>query len=341
MKKKYVDKSYIYERDGKKCVFCGKNLKFKQMSIDHYFPKSRGGTNDVFNLVLSCKRCNTLKSSRIPNGYKKKLTKLFLKAVDDEKISASVSRMPKKRVKDIALGMKRIEHMGEYYAFQNDSYRIYVKDDQIYKIIQLSANEKDKYREGFTMRKSFGKKTISYPAPVYIVCSYDENGKANAMNAAWGGLCSSSPASICVSIRKERKTYDNIIKNNAFTINIPSSANAQAADYFGMVSGKDEDKFEKAALTPVKSDVVNAPYIDEFPVAIECSLLKTVEIGSHIQFIGEIQDVKISMDCLDENGDVDIRKVDPILFAPEIRKYYSVGEEVGNAFSIGKSIKDR
>lgn len=190
------------------------------------------------------------------------------------------------------------------------------------------------------MKKSFGKKPISYPAPAYIVCSYDGNGNPNAMNAAWGGLCSSNPASICVSIRKERKTHDNIIKNEAFTINIPSAKYAKEADYFGMVSGKTEDKFEKSKLTPVKSDLVNAPYIEEFPVSIECKVSQIVEIGSHVQFIGEIQDVKINEDCIDENGNVDMVKANPVIFTPEVRSYYALGEKIGEAFTMGKEIKE-
>jgi len=186
------------------------------------------------------------------------------------------------------------------------------------------------------MRKSFGAKTIAYPAPVFIVGSYDENGKANAMNAVWGGICSSNPPCISVSLRAQRKTYDNIMDKKAFTINLPSEEYIAEADYFGMVSGRDIDKFEKTGLTPVKSELVDAPYIDEFPVAIECRLHKVVEIGVHIQLIGEIVDVKIRQECLDENGQPDIDKINPVLFTPEIRHYLKFGAKVADAFSAGK-----
>ncbi|MEK7697999.1 MAG: flavin reductase family protein, partial [Nitrospirota bacterium] len=109
-------------------------------------------------------------------------------------------------------------------------------------------------------------------------------------------------------------------------------------DYFGIVSGKNKDKFSATGLTPVKSDLVDAPYVKEFPFALECRLLHTIEIGLHTQFIGEIMDIKADESMLDENGSLDIEKIKPILFAPESRTYYRVGQYLGKAFSIGKEI---
>jgi flavin reductase (DIM6/NTAB) family NADH-FMN oxidoreductase RutF len=111
------------------------------------------------------------------------------------------------------------------------------------------------------------------------------------------------------------------------------------SDYFGMASGRHQDKFAATGLTPVKSDLVDAPYIKEFPFALECSLLQTVEIGVHIQFIGEVLDIKADEELLDDEGIPDIAKVKPVLFAPEMQAYYGVGSLLGKAFSIGKSIE--
>ena len=186
------------------------------------------------------------------------------------------------------------------------------------------------------MKKSLGAKTIVYPTPVLIIGTYDKDGKPNAMNVAWGGLCCSNPPSIAISLRKATYTYGSIVGRKAFTVNIPSETYVKEADYFGIVSGVTEDKFSAAKLTPVKSILVDAPYIKEFPIVLECKLTHTVEIGLHTQFIGQIMDTKIDELALDENNVPDIKKIKPILYTPEVRAYYGVGECLGKAFSIGK-----
>ena len=104
-----------------------------------------------------------------------------------------------------------------------------------------------------------------------------------------------------------------------------------------MASGKKEDKFAVTGLRPVKSDLVDAPYVNEFPMAIECKLFKTVELGLHTLFVGEILDVKVDESVLDQNGLPDMLKVRPFVFGPERRAYYSVGGYIGKAFSMGKT----
>ncbi len=189
------------------------------------------------------------------------------------------------------------------------------------------------------MKKSIGAKTIIYPIPILVVGTYDKAGKPNVMTAAWGGICCSSPPCVAVSLRKATYSYGNIVERKAFTINIPSETYVKEIDYFGIVSGKNKDKFSATGLTPVKSDLVDAPYVKEFPFALECRLLHTIEIGLHTQFIGEIMDIKADESMLDENGSLDIEKIKPILFAPESRTYYRVGQYLGKAFSIGKEIE--
>lgn len=188
------------------------------------------------------------------------------------------------------------------------------------------------------MKRSIGAKTILYPTPVLIVGTYDKEGKPNGMTAAWGGICCSSPPCVTVSLRKATYSYGCIVERKAYTLSIPSERYAKEADYFGMVSGKRENKFEKTGLTPVKSDRVDAPYVKEFPLILECSLIHTLEIGLHTQFVGEIMDVKADEEAIGENGLPDIEKIRPILFAPEARKYYGVGELIGDAFSLGKLV---
>ncbi len=193
----------------------------------------------------------------------------------------------------------------------------------------------------FTTKESLGAKPLLYPTPVLVVGTYDTKGKPNLMTAAWGGLCCSSPPSIAVSLRKATYTYGNIQHSECFTINIPSTGQAEAADFVGMVSGDGVDKFHVAGLTPVASTVVNAPYIDEFPMVLECKLSHTVEIGLHTQFIGEILDIKVAASCLNAKNKPAMDKVQPIVFAPELREYFAVGESLGAAFSMGKSLAQK
>jgi flavin reductase (DIM6/NTAB) family NADH-FMN oxidoreductase RutF len=189
------------------------------------------------------------------------------------------------------------------------------------------------------MKQSVGAKTIVYPTPVFVVGTYDKDGKPNVMTAAWGGICCSKPPCVAVSLRKATYTYGNIMDQQAFTINIPSQEHVKEADYFGLVSGKNRDKFTDTGLTPVKSDRVNAPYVKEFPMVLECKVLHTFEIGLHTQFVAEIIDVKVDESSVGENGIPDIEKVRPILFAPESLGYFGVGQYLGKAFSIGKQIR--
>ncbi|MCD6525760.1 MAG: flavin reductase family protein [Desulfuromonas sp.] len=191
------------------------------------------------------------------------------------------------------------------------------------------------------MKKSLGAKPIIYPTPVFLVGSYDAEGKANIMNAAWGGLCSSEPPSVAVSVRKERYSFDCIQEQQAFTINIPRTDQVVAADYFGLVSGRDVDKIAASGMSVERAEHVNAPLLCECPLVLECRLTASIELGVHTQLIGEIVDVKIDEECLDEVGLPDIVKVDPLLFAPGNRAYFNVGANVGRAFAVGKELIDK
>ena len=190
------------------------------------------------------------------------------------------------------------------------------------------------------MKKSMGAKTILYPTPVLVVGTYDNAGKPNVMTAAWGGICCSAPPCVAISLRKATYTYSNLIENRAFTINIPSEKQARYADYFGLVSGKNTDKFAISGLTPTRSTLVNAPYIEEFPFALECRVVHQFEIGLHTQFIGEIMDIKAEDNMLNEQGVLDIEKVKPFFYAPEANNYYRMGSLLGAAFSIGQGMKN-
>jgi flavin reductase (DIM6/NTAB) family NADH-FMN oxidoreductase RutF len=188
------------------------------------------------------------------------------------------------------------------------------------------------------MKKSLGAKTLVFPTPVWIVGTYDKDGRPNGMTAAWCGICCSKPPCVYVALQKPRYSYANIVERQAYTLNVPSEKFVREADYFGMVSGRTTDKFAATGLTAVRSNLVDAPYIAEFPLILECKLIRTVEIGLHTQFIGEIMDVKAEDAVVDDNGLPDIEKVAPIIFGPEIRSYHGIGHYLGRAFEIGKKI---
>jgi flavin reductase (DIM6/NTAB) family NADH-FMN oxidoreductase RutF len=108
-----------------------------------------------------------------------------------------------------------------------------------------------------------------------------------------------------------------------------------------MVSGKKADKFAETGLTPIRSALVNAPYIKEFPLVLECKLVHQIELGLHTQFVGEILDVKASEDILDDNGALDVEELKPFFYAPEVSAYYGTGRRLGDAFSIGQAVKKK
>lgn len=187
------------------------------------------------------------------------------------------------------------------------------------------------------MKKTIGAKTLLFPTPVLMVGTYDQYGKPNLMNAAWGGICCSQPPCVAVSLRKATYSHASIVYRKAFTVGIACETRMVEADYVGIASGRDIDKFAVAGLTPVKSELVDAPYAAEFPVVLECRLLHIVEIGLHTQFIGEIIDVKADQDVLGDDGLPDIMKIKPLIYDTAHKGYHGIGPLQGQAFSVGKT----
>lgn len=188
------------------------------------------------------------------------------------------------------------------------------------------------------MKKSLGSATLAEAAPVWCVGSYDNDGKPNVMTAAWGGICCSKPPCVTVSLQKARYSFAGLKERKAYTVSIPSKRYVKEADYFGIVSGKSVDKFAKTGLTPVNSDLVDAPFIEEFPLILECRVIHVLEIGVHTQFVGEIIDVKADAEVLDEKGKVDTLKLQPFVYGPGSNSYYGITENIGKAFKIGKDL---
>ncbi|MCI5801267.1 MAG: flavin reductase family protein [Oscillospiraceae bacterium] len=186
------------------------------------------------------------------------------------------------------------------------------------------------------MRKNFGAKPYTYPQPVLIVAAYDENGVPDAMNAAWGGISDDKEISMCLSAG--HKTVKNILARGAFTVSMATAAQVTACDYVGVESAnKVPDKFAKAGFHASPAEFVDAPLIDELPMALECRL--TSYDPASCRMVGEIVNVSADESVLNAEGKVDPAKLDPITFDPFNNAYFRLGERVGSAFKDGLALK--
>lgn len=186
------------------------------------------------------------------------------------------------------------------------------------------------------MKKSLGANTYLPTTPVFLVGTYDQQEKPNLMTAAWGGICCSKPPCVSVSLRKATYSYSAIMERKAFTIGMPSESQVKEADYVGIASGHRVDKFNETGLTPIKSELVDAPYADEIPFVLECKLIESIELGLHTLFVGEIVDVKADDTILAEDGLPDIKKLKPFIFDAVHKNYFGMGDILGKGFSVGK-----
>lgn len=184
------------------------------------------------------------------------------------------------------------------------------------------------------MRINFGSKAILYPQPVLIIGTYDENGKANAMNAAWGGICDYDKVSIA---HASHKTTDNLLINKQFTISVGTASMVKACDYVGLVSQKQvPNKLEIAGLNPIKSEYVNAPLFKELPLALECEVHSFDEETEIL--IGKIINVSCEEKYL-TNGKIDPLKIGIITYDSPNHNYIELGNVVAKAFECGKDLQ--
>lgn len=182
------------------------------------------------------------------------------------------------------------------------------------------------------MRKDLGNKMNFLPLPVLMVGTYDEEGKANVMNAAWGGIYDHGKIYISLS---NHKTTDNLKIKNAFTVGFATKDTEVISDYFGVVSGRDQDKIEKSGVHVIKSNFVDAPIIEEYPLTLEC----TVESFEDGDLIGKIVNCSVDEKYIDENGKIDVDKMEIITYDMTSNTYRVLGPVVGKAFKDGFDLK--
>ena len=183
------------------------------------------------------------------------------------------------------------------------------------------------------MRKDLGNKMNFLPLPVLMIGTYDKEGKANVMNAAWGGIY--DYGKIYISLSKH-KTTENLELKRAFTIGFATKKTEEISDYFGIVSGNKEDKIAKAKVHVTKSKFVDAPIIEEYPLTLEC----TVDSFEDGILIGNIVNCSVDEEYLDEKGNIDVDKMEIITYDMINNTYRVLGGVVGNAFKDGLKLKD-
>lgn len=188
------------------------------------------------------------------------------------------------------------------------------------------------------MKKNLGPKPYIYPLPVLIVGTYGEDGTADAMNVAYGGILNAARLQINIGVR--HKTSDNIKLNREFTVGIADVANLVPADYVGIVSGHDEaDKMAKTGWHINKSENVNAPVIEELPITLECRVEEINQYDQTLRIVAEIVNVIADEAVLDESGNIDADKLRAISYDPSTHEYRVLRDKAGQAFSAGNALK--
>lgn len=187
------------------------------------------------------------------------------------------------------------------------------------------------------MRKKLNITEGIFPMPVLMVATYNEDGSVNVMNAAWGTM--QARDMVALNLTETHKTVKNIKNRRAFTVSIADVAHVIEADYFGVESGnKVSGKFENSGLTSTKSEIVDAPIINEFPICLECEFIEYQNGEYGCGVIGKVVNVTADEKVMVDNK-VDISLVNAIAFDPYTHGYYKVTERVGEAFKDGLQLK--
>jgi len=187
------------------------------------------------------------------------------------------------------------------------------------------------------MKKNIKTTEAIFPMPVLMIATYNEDGTVDVMNAAWGTMLDRNQ--VILNLTETHKTVKNIKERKAFTVSLADAKHVKEADYFGMVSGNNtKDKFERSGLTVTKSELVDAPIINEFPICMECTFIEYQSDEYGCGVIGKIVNVSADEEIMTD-GIVDIKKLAAIAFDPYTHGYYKVTDRVGDAFKIGLELK--
>ena len=185
------------------------------------------------------------------------------------------------------------------------------------------------------MKKELGIKPYLFPMPVLMIATYGSDGTVDVMNMAWGGVCASNM--VALNIDEDHKTTQNIKERMAFTLSVADIDHLEESDFFGIASGnKMEDKFERTGMHAVRSDKVDAPVIEEYPLTLECKVVALENTVYGFRVLGEIVNVLADEKVLDQDGKLDYSVLKPVLFEMPAYQYLKTGEVLGKCMTFGK-----
>lgn len=191
------------------------------------------------------------------------------------------------------------------------------------------------------MKTTFGPRKIMFPCPTALVVTGDME-QANIVTIAWVSLLTSSPPTIGISVGTKGFSGNEIKKNGEFTVNIASADIMIEADFCGITSGKDIDKFKETGLTKMPSKIIKSPIIKECPLNLECILVEAGIFGSTNHFAGKIVETHIDttkLKDIDDYTSFNIEDINPLIYIGGAREYRKIGEKAGDAYQIGKNLK--
>lgn len=188
------------------------------------------------------------------------------------------------------------------------------------------------------MKINLKPRTMMYPAPAVVASAYDEDGNPGCCTLAFATMCSHHPPAVMIAINStlKRKTLADILKSNEFCIGFPSCEHMDETDYFGIESGYNQNKLEKANFSYRDAEMVNAPIIEEFKVSVECRVMNIAEVGSHTQVTGEIVNIQADESVVDDNGKIIFEKLDPLAYDDVTHSYFRMGDKISDAFKPGR-----
>ena len=182
--------------------------------------------------------------------------------------------------------------------------------------------------------KSFGVKPYLFPMPTYMIGTYNEDGSVDEMMMAWGGICAEDM--VALNLEADHKTVKNILARKAFTLAVPDAKTVVESDFFGIAtSNKMGDKFERTSLHAHKSELVDAPVVEEYPLTLECTLVEAQQQPYGLRILGKIENVLADKRVLNEKGKIDCKKLNAFVFDQVGFGYYAIGDQVGTAWKSG------
>lgn len=190
-------------------------------------------------------------------------------------------------------------------------------------------------------KKELKMRAVVAPTETVIVSAYDPDGKADACTLAFYMVSSHVPPCVTIGINatQKRKTLKDMLETKAFVLGFPSVHQIKEADYLGVESGYRTDKLANVGFTTSPAQTVHAPIINELPLSLECEIVHTVTVGSHMQVTGEVKRILADESILNEKGRVALEKLQPIIYDEESGRYLSIGDKVADAFRTGIEFK--